>query len=94
MVFMQNHGRAEKYVQEDKKNMTCAISAWSQVGTVASISNVHGAMTLSSANAHGVQVLKNDIVCYIFLHKLISIFGTYGRNIVTKKEGAHSKRTP
>jgi hypothetical protein len=68
-------------VQEDKKNMTCAISAWSQVDTVASISNVHGATILSSANAYGVQVLKNDIVCYIFLHKSISIFETSGRNI-------------
>jgi hypothetical protein len=76
--FYADPWRAQKHVQED---MTCAISAWSQVGTVASISNVHGAMTLSSANAHGVQVLKNDIFCYIFLHKLISIFETSGRNI-------------
>ncbi len=66
--FYADPCRAQKHVQEDKKNMTCAISAWSQVATAASISNVHGAMTLSSANAHGVQVLKNDIVCYIFLH--------------------------
>jgi hypothetical protein len=49
---------AEEHVQEDKKNMTCAISAWSQVSTVASISNVHGATTLSSANAHGVPSAK------------------------------------
>jgi hypothetical protein len=76
---------AKKHAQEDKKNMTCAISAWSQVGTVAPISNVHRATTSSSANAHGVQVLKNDIVCYIFLHKKNSIFGTYGRNILACK---------